>query len=258
MSFQAVFRVGQYLRHWWVAQDAHSLHSPSIYTLYTEVILAAKKGHPRSEITALYQALSCTHDTVSITDFGTGQHRSERISKIAKSSHQPATGRLLYHLASFIKPKYILELGANIGLGTINLGLAAPEAEIHTLEGCPSLGNLATRNFQKLGLNNIILHNQRIESGLPEVLPLFPRLDLIYFDANHQYKATLENFELCLPYCKQSTVLVIDDIYWSRGMKQAWEWMQQHPRANTCLDLYHLGVIFFDPAMPPGTLVLEF
>jgi hypothetical protein len=45
---------------------------------------------------------------------------------------------------------------------------------------------------------------------------------LIYFDGNHQKKATLDYFDLLLPITN-NTVWIFDDIHWSSEMDEAWE-----------------------------------
>jgi hypothetical protein len=42
--------------------------------------------------------------------------------------------------------------------------------------------------------------------------------------------------------------MIFDDIHWSRGMQAAWEQIKQHPRVRLSLDLFYVGLVFFDPA----------
>jgi hypothetical protein len=42
------------------------------------------------------------------------------------------------------------------------------------------------------------------------------------------------------------TILVVDDIYWSAEMEQAWERIKEHPRVTSTIDLFQLGIVFFN------------
>src|SRR5690606_17020814 len=47
--------------------------------------------------------------------------------------------------------------------------------------------------------------------------------DLLYIDGNHQKEATLSYFEKLLPTVHNDSVMIFDDIHWSRDMEEAWE-----------------------------------
>lgn len=58
---------------------------------------------------------------------------------------------------------------------------------------------------------------------LPEVLGNLPKLDIVFFDANHTYEATINYFEQCLPKAHSKTVFIFDDIHWSEEMERSLE-----------------------------------
>jgi hypothetical protein len=39
--------------------------------------------------------------------------------------------------------------------------------------------------------------------------------------------------------------MIFDDIYWSKGMKQAWDLIKQHPQVTVTIDLFWIGLVFF-------------
>jgi len=58
--------------------------------------------------------------------------------------------------------------------------------------------------------------------------------------------AVLNYFEQCLAKVHNDSVLVLDDIYWSADMEKAWKKIKEHPRVKTTIDLFELGIVFFN------------
>ena len=42
----------------------------------------------------------------------------------------------------------------------------------------------------------------------------------------------------------EGTILVFDDIYWSREMTRAWTEIKKDPRINLTIDIYRFGIVF--------------
>jgi hypothetical protein len=45
--------------------------------------------------------------------------------------------------------------------------------------------------------------------------------------------------------CSPSSVLIFDDIHWSREMEKAWELIKQDQRVFLTVDLFFIGLVFF-------------
>ena len=105
---------------------------------------------------------------------------------------------------------------------------------------------MAIDNFNSLNIKNIQLVIGDIDLTLPKVLNDFDRLDLIFMDANHELQSTLSYFEQSLTKIHNDSVLVVDDIYWSPDMEKAWKRMKEHPRVTSTIDLFQLGIVFFN------------
>jgi len=69
--------------------------------------------------------------------------------------------------------------------------------------------------------------------------------DLIFFDGNHQEDATLRYFENLLNFAHTDSVFIFDDIYWSKGMTNAWNTIKQHPKVTVTIDTFFWGLVFF-------------
>ncbi len=54
---------------------------------------------------------------------------------------------------------------------------------------------------------------------------------------------------MCLPCIHEQTIFIFDDIYWSCEMTEAWEIIKSSPKVTLTIDLYRMGIVFFDPAI---------
>ncbi|MFA5298857.1 MAG: class I SAM-dependent methyltransferase, partial [Lutibacter sp.] len=136
------------------------------------------------------------------------------------------------------------EIGTSVGLGTSVLSIGNPEAEIITLEGCENTAQIAKELFNSFQLNNIQLYLGNFAETLPSTLKNKP-YDLIYFDGNHQKKATLHYFNLCLETAHNNSLFIFDDINWSPEMQQAWNEIKNHSKVTVSIDTYFWGLVFF-------------
>mgnify|MGYP003668059994 CR=1 FL=1 len=186
---------------------------------------------------------------IEITDYGTGSKifnsDSRRISKIAKHAGiSIKRGKLLFNLTEYFEPKNILEIGTSLGISTSILSIAAPEATITTLEGCKTTASIAEQQFKKYNFQNIDLKIETFEVSLPEILK-GEKFDLIYFDGNHAKEATLNYFNQSLESVHNNSVLIFDDIHWSKGMEEAWDEIKNHESVKVTIDTFQWGFVFF-------------
>ena len=50
---------------------------------------------------------------------------------------------------------------------------------------------------------------------------------------------------MLLPTINNNTIFIFDDIYWSKGMTDAWEIIKNHPQVTVTIDTYKFGFVFF-------------
>jgi predicted O-methyltransferase YrrM len=241
-----------YLLYRLKAKTRHGLHSPFIYRLVDKVIydFHAKKVYP--EIEDIRKGLLNDDRIINITDLGAGSHvnndRKKRVGDIAKNALKPPKlAQLIYRLVADQQPGNIIELGTCLGITTLYLQKAAPNAKVYTLEGCPETAGVASESFRKAGLNNIDLITGNFDNTLPGVINKLQKVDFVFVDGNHQKDATLQYFKWCLPKVQEDTMLIFDDIYWSEGMKEAWAEIKAHPQVTATVDLFWIGLVFFKP-----------
>lgn len=242
-------RIGSYLEHLVKARNRHGVHSPFVYDLITHVLRTGSDPQEFAAIEALREDLLESDQTITVNDLGAGsrvfQRPARAVSEMARTSLKPAAqARLLYRLVSYFGSEKVLELGTSFGITTLYLAMGTEEGTVHTIEGCPQTQRFAQHHFDhfKSGKIHSVLGSFR--SKLPEVLRQMGTVDLAFIDGHHDQGPTLEYFASILEFAHQGTILVFDDIHWSRGMEAAWATIKAHPRVSVTVDLYDLGLVF--------------
>jgi hypothetical protein len=57
---------------------------------------------------------------------------------------------------------------------------------------------------------------------------------------------------------QEHTIVVVDDIHYSREMEQAWQKMIRSSGVFGSVDLFRCGLVFFDPSLNRQHFVLQF
>ncbi len=232
----------------WQATNKHGVHSPFVYDLVTKCFNVKTDSKAVKSLAYYRSILSKNKDTIFVTDFGAGSRvfksNNRKISAIAKNAGiSNKKAKLLIKVVNYFKPNTILEIGTSLGIGTYSLFLGNRIANITTLEGCPETSKVAKNQLLDFGVNTINFVQGDFSNTLIEVLN--DQYDFIYFDGNHQKEATIEYFEKCLLYINNKTIFVFDDIYWSKGMTDAWNYIKNHPKVTVTIDVFYFGIVSF-------------
>ena len=237
----------------------HGVHSPFVFSLIEDVLNEKNEYYAYKEIENARKNLLADNSTIFVNDHGTGKSRQRQISEIARCSlKSKKEAQMLFRFACLMQPKNILELGTCLGITTLYLAKARSSANIFTIEGCPNIAKIAQQNFKNLSAKNITSFVGNINTELPKVLSQIDSLDMVFFDANHTKEATLNYFYQCLEKANEGSVFIFDDIYWSKGMTEAWEEIYKNPAVTYSIDLFHLGIVFFNKEWKKSHFKIKF
>lgn len=226
------------------------MHSPFIFDFILHVLNSNKAYAASPETEALRKELKNNHTLLQIEDLGAGSRmhnaKQKAVSHLVKTAVKPKKyGQLLYRLAKHYKPETVVELGTSLGLTTAYLAKAVPSANVITIEGSAAIHQLAEQHFTRLGLGNIQAFRGNFDDLLPGILPSLNKVDLAYIDGNHRREPALRYFEQLLSKAHNETILVFDDIHWSREMEEAWQIIKTHSAVRCTVDVFFLGFVFF-------------
>lgn len=243
--------IRELLKHFFTANSLHGTHSPFIYDFYQKVFDRDVRLPIYIKIEEERTFLKKEKNLIEYIDFGakgssTGIRKSVKVSSIAQKSLKKAKwGRAFNRIITELKPKELIELGTSLGITTSYLAAGSDETHITTFEGSTQVIDQAEEVWGRLGLTNINAIVGNIDHTLPAFLKSKENVEVVFIDANHMKEATINYFNLLLPLCTEESILIFDDIYWSEGMKNAWEYIKAHPSTSQTIDLFEIGIVFF-------------
>lgn len=250
--YYAPFLALKYLRYYLLASNGkgHGTHSPFIYNFITRVLNDKSQYTEYKKAEGLRRRLLNDSRMFIIEDFGAGSavlKRHERsIKSIARNAAKSKKfGQLLFRMVKYYQPTTILELGTSLGITTSYLSLANPVSKIVTMEGAKEIAEIAKLNFRQLAINNVELIEGNFDNTLPHVLDSTSPVDFAFIDGNHRRIPTENYFQMLLPHLHNDSILVFDDIHWSKGMERAWETIKAHPEVSCTIDLFFIGIVVF-------------
>lgn len=240
----------RFIKFYLSSDTIYRVHSPFVFSLLEDIMDQERRFYAFAEIEGLRKKLLKSKEKLEVLDLGAGSHKDnakERgIQNIAKSAlTSPYYCQLLFRLIKNVQPKNIIELGTSLGISALYFAKAAPEATIYTLEGSPNIAKKAAHHFELMKAKNIQVIEGNFDDTFTRLLSKLAEVDLVFIDGNHQEKPTIEYFEACLEKATENTILVFDDIYWSSGMKKAWDTVLKHPEVRLSIDFFFLGLVFF-------------
>ena len=277
-----LYRVSSWLKHQLTARNTggHGVHSPYLFEWVRMVMSDKNTYYVWDEIEEIRQEMLKDTRELEFVDYGSGgplptspsKGRSanmRRVCDIAKGSlARRKEAQLLARLVGWLgrplltspsrggigdeasedrKGLMIVELGTSLGVTTAYLAAMDSRNKVVTYEGCPAVAEVARANWEKLGLNNIacVVGEITVDS-LQLAVDSLSGIDVAFIDANHTCEATLTYFNALASRVHEKSVVVVDDIHYNEDMEKAWKAICADERVTTTMDLYRMGLVFFD------------
>lgn len=249
----------KYLSFLWRSKNEHAVHSPFVFDLITKGLKKRLDSELRATLKEHRQYLYNQDQLIVVNDFGAGSRvfksNNRAVKRIARIAGMDRARQLqMTRLTNYFKPKSMLELGTSVGLGTIAMHLGNPEGELTTVERCTNTLKEAVRGFDHFGFKTIESVNQNFTDFLNADQNTW---DLVYLDGGHTKDFTLFTFKQLLPKLHNDSLLILDDIYWSAAMTEAWQQIKAHPEVTVTIDSFHWGWVFFRKEQPKQHFVLR-
>ena len=233
-----------YLYH---SKGRHGIHSPFVFELMDTCLTAKMDKNFSGAFKKWSKDLRKSRQLLEFNDFGagckTGIKRLRSVKSIyLSSSTRGVYGRFLHRLARYYEPQKILELGTSLGVGTFHLLTGSLQSHMTTVEGCASVFHLA--NEQRT-----LQQKERTLAFHGSFLDYFASLndqevfDMVYLDGHHDGSATLRYLTLLVPHLHENSLVVIDDIRWSKDMWAAWKQVALDTRFHLTMDFGRMGIV---------------
>ena len=222
-----VWRIFNYIRHLFYTghRHGHGIHSPYQFEFVNGVIFNSLKTKAPEAILKEHRKL-----------------RSES-AFVRRSSVSVKYGRLLYRITLWFRPEMIVELGTGMGISTMYLSSGSPETPLHSIEGERERAAYAAQLICRCCPGPVSVHRGEMDEKLEDILALLPPRFLAFVDGNHHYEPTLDYVRKLLERAGDEALIILDDIYWSRGMQRAWKEIISWPEVDSSIDLFHMGIL---------------
>jgi predicted O-methyltransferase YrrM len=235
-------------------RNGHGVHSPFVYDLVENVFSNKFQFYVFEELNNLRKCLATNETELLINDLGAGSKKlnsnKRRVKEIARHGiSSKKQSEIYFKLINYLKCGNIIELGTSLGLNTVYFCKANPKANVYTIEGSESLYRFSKNLLSEQNCSKSISVNANFDDALPELLSKMNSLDLMYIDGNHSYEPTIRYFNMALKKKNKDSIIILDDIYWSREMIQAWETIKAHEEVKLTIDCFYFGIVFFKDEM---------
>lgn len=242
--------VKRYISYYLTSKTLNAIHSPSIYRLIEETIEDNRTYYAFRELEGLRRHILRREEVIDVVDLGAGSKvsnsRKRKLSAIAKSALSPPyKAQFLFKLCKHLQPSRILEFGTSLGLSALYMHKACSTAKLQTIEGSPAIAQVAKTYFDAEEAT-IELLNYSFDDALKLPAIQNSTYDLIYIDGNHTETATNRYVDALYNSLNDKGVMVLDDIYWSSGMMNAWQKLSVDTRFAFSIDLFDYGLLIKD------------
>lgn len=222
------------------------MHSPFIFEIVTGLFRNKIPGDFVCCIETIRKNLIKDSRLISVNDLGAGSAKNKKVRKVSEIASKSAVtakyGALLHNLASRFGEPCTVELGTSFGISTMYLAYASPV--VYTVEGCSECTGIAGKNFASGGLENITIINSPFSEAIADLKNTGIRPGLVFIDGDHRKEPLLRNVRELMSISDDNTVIVLDDINYSREMADTWEQVKNMENVTATIDIFRMGIVF--------------
>jgi predicted O-methyltransferase YrrM len=212
------------------------VHSPFVYNLITKVI--EEKG--------MYYSFE------EIENFRRQLLRNDELSRItARETQSAAYGALLFRIVNFFKCRNVIEIGSSTGVMGLYLGMASrTRCNCHLLDERRGFAQRIEQFALAYNLNKLKYIEGDYKETIPQLCANSPAADLLFINHLPETMTGSELMRLCSPLIGKQSILILDNINRNKEMHKVWQTLKQDPQSRVIVDLYALGMVFFDNRLP--------
>lgn len=248
----SVFSVVRFIKYLLFSnhRNGHGIHSPFAYNLVSGIFRNKIDPGIVFNVEKIRNRLLTDTRSITVNDLGAGSDKFKtslrKVSEIARYSAVPKKyGLLLSNMAEAFGKPLILEFGTSLGISTMYMAASCGNSIVVTMEGCRETSEIARSNFRDARFTNIRLINGSFENILPQVQSEKITPGLVFIDGNHRKEPLLRYFGQVADMSDNNSVVIVDDINYSREMADAWTEIKNHKSVTLSVDIFRMGIVFF-------------
>ena len=238
----------------------YGVHSPFVFNLITKVIEERCSYYSFYDIELIRKQLLFRDDSITYPDRQQKRKlRHRTIGEIVeREAIKPKHGALLFRLTNYFKSQNILQLGPSMGLSTLYLTSYAPGLRCIALENIPEFASIARIAFENAAHNPIDLRTGNYKELLPRALEDMGKVDFVFFNTIYEQQNNVWLFNECSKHVHDGSVFVFEGIKASRKMREFWKEVCAHPEVTVTVDLYSMGIVFFNKKLHKRDYIVYF
>ena len=237
----SVKKLVHFIRHYLQSKTRHGTHSPFVYAL-VEDCLYREVSIPKGVIEH-FERLNRSQELVRGYDYGRSLEIEYSVAHLAlKSASQTFEAAALAGICQYHQFGRVLELGSNLGKAISYMAAVNADTQFVGVDGNKGAVAHTKKTLAQLNLNNVQIHHSTFNDFFQQNAEQF---EMIFIDGDHSYEPTLRNYQEAKSILKGEGPIVLHDIYWSDGMRRAWEKIKADNDATVTIDLFFFGLVYF-------------
>jgi predicted O-methyltransferase YrrM len=206
--------------------------------------------------------LTADNRKIKVNDLGSrsgSPEKMRKVSEIARRSPVPVKyGAFLSKMAVEFGKPLIIELGTSFGISTMYMAVSCTDTQVITIEGSAAIADIARQNFTDAGLQNIKVIDGSFDDVIEEFVSAGLKPGLIFIDGNHRKEPVVRYFNRLAQLSDNKTVIIIDDINYSKEMAEAWEEIKFNEKVSVSIDIFRMGICFFREGINHNDYIIRY
>lgn len=222
--WQDILFFHRFLRH----RKGFGVHSPFAYSFITKIIEERYGYYCYDDIHLVRRQL---------------EHQGNRL---ARKDISRKHGELLFRTVNFFKPERLVQIGSPAGIGALYMTAYSSKIRALILEKDELRAETTARSLGKYRSGTQIRQGDYVQT-LPVALKELKEVDFVFFQTAEEKEKTRSYFEEAKKYSHPDTVFFIEGIRKNQEMRTVWKEVCEREDVRLTFDLFHLGIVIFQP-----------
>ena len=233
-------------------RGGHGVHSPFVFDLLTTVIEERNSYYCYDSLSPVRAQL---RQNLSKIEYRGCEYAVNEYLK--KKCFSESEDKLLFRLANRFKPRVIYMVGSDLGLAPLYLTAYSKSACCTVIEPEADVAAVARKIADKYS-TSVDIHSSGklyLQNDCSIDLFVWGESSLAAFGITGDYVSagngsiSYNAFDEAVQYMNDKGLMVISGINASRESRATWEKICAHPRVTVTLEMYSLGLVFFNPKL---------